>query len=637
MKKLLLGLVILSLVLSVFVGFNSISFAQKKYSEAPMLAELVKAGKLPPVEERLPEEPWVIKPEEEIGQYGGELRTGTTSAATILETGMPAFLFFPDRTGTKIEAHLGKALVPSRDFKKYTIYLRKGLKWSDGHPFTVDDILFWWNDVILNNELTPIKPLLWMPAGKLAKFRKIDDYTLEISFAVSYRPMMWYLAGWGTMSNYAYHPAHYLKKWHKKYNSDADKIARQEGFDSWWKAFSWHSSTSNDPDLPTLNPYKLVKKTTTQIIYERNPYFGAVDTTGNQLPYIDRYVGEIVSNTEVLVMKLLSGEYDIAGKLIDLTNYTLLKENEKKGGYKVLLWDSALSSECVFAFNQNHKDPILRKIFQDKRFRQAMSLAINREEINQFVFLGLGKPVQATVLPSCTYFKEKWATSYAEYDPKKANQLLDSIGLDWDKEHKYRLRPDGKTLEITLQIPTGGTGLSAFYPVCELVKKHWETVGVKVNLTTIDRTLYTQRALAGMLDVGMWNADRVSEGRAYLPGWTKWDITQEGKQAFGWAVDWGLWYETGGKKGEEPSPEVKAFFSAMDQWHLAVTDKKYLEYAQKVWDLQAENLFLIGTVGRCKVPIVVKDYIRNVPKNILWSDDFRFWYSARMEQFFIKK
>ena len=450
--------------------------------------------------------------------------------------------------------------------------------------------------------------------------------------------MLQYLAGWGTMTNYAYHPSHYLKKWHIKYNPDAEKLAKQEGFDTWWKAFSWHTSTNNDPNLPTLNPYRLVRKTTTETIYERNPYFGAVDTAGNQLPYVDRWIGVYVSNKEVLNMKLISGELDLAGRNTDLSDYTLFKENEKKGDYRVLLYTSGLASEIAYAFNQNHKDPVLRKIFQDKRFRQAMSLAINREEISVFIYKGFANPVQATVLPTCSYFKKEWRTSYVNYDPKTANKLLDEIGLDKRDKDGFRLRPDGKPLNITISVPIGVTGGTAFYPVSELVKKYWEDVGVKVALESITMPLYYERARAGLLDIGIWTLDRVNESRAYIPGWSKWDISDPSQRiAFGWANDWGLWYETGGKKGEAPSPDARRFFDTKNQWHLAITDKKYFELAQKLWDIQAENLFLIGTVGDAKIPIIVKNKIRNVPKEMYWSDDFRFWYSARYEQFYIEE
>ena len=628
----------LTVIFSLFLLGLSPVFAQASYNEAPTLAERVAAGELPPVEERLPLEPWVIEPLAEIGQYGGTIRTGTLSAGGSPDFGQPAFLFFTDEEGQEIQPHLGKALVPSEDYSSYTIQLREGLKWSDGYPFTVDDILFWWNDVILNEELTPSVPQIWTPGGNLPEFVKIDDYTLELHFGQPYRPMMFFLAGWGTMASFTLQPKHYLQRWHLSYNPDADDLAKQEGFESWTQSFQDHTSVSNNPETPTLNPFVLVEKTTTLTVYERNPYFGAVDTAGNQLPYVDNWTGEFVSDKEVLTLRLLGGELDLAGRTTELGNYSLYQDYEEQGDYRTLLYTSGLASEVALAFNQNHRDPVVREIFQDKRFRQAMSLAIDRQEISDLVYVGFANPVQATVLPSASYFKPEWRNTYTDYDPERARELLAEMGLTERNSAGYLLMPDGRPLTVNLQVPQGATGAVAFMAVAELLENYWEAVGVQTLVANPTMQLYLERSRAGELDVGIWTLDRVAESRAYLPGWNKWDISDAGQRVFfGWANDWGLWYETRGEQGEEPNEDVAAFFNAMEQWQLATTEEEYLTRAQEVWDMQAENLFLIGTVADVRIPIVVGNRIGNVPEEMYWSDDFRFWYITRFEQFYIKQ
>lgn len=610
-----------------------------KFNEAPMLADLVKQGKLPPVEKRLPEDPLVIEPIEEIGRYGGELKSAALGPAAFsdIEHAREFYFFRPDTQGKKILPNIAKKYEISRDGRTVTIYLRKGMKWSDGTPFTADDVMFWWEDITLNNELTPVKPTRWMPGGKLAKFEKVDDYTIRIRFAAPYRPIIGILGYFSTGQNSFYAPKHYLKKWHIKYNPDANKLAKEEGFDAWFKAIQFHAdvgSSGQDPNTPVLGPWVLERRTTERKTYVRNPYFCAIDPVGNQLPYIDRLVVDIVGNREVGIMKLISGELTHGGLAIggDMEDYTLYKENEKKGDYRVLLWLSSNPTEVAFGFNRNHPDLVLRKIFQDPRFSRAMSLAINRDEINKFVYLGTGVPMQATVHPSCSFYKEEWGKAYVQYDPSLANRLLDEMGLKRGTDG-YRLRPDGKTLAITVPY-VEGAGIRGVKTVCELVKEYWEKVGVKVALNPEERSLYVTRGNAGLHDVGVWSPNRMLELRCFIPGMTTW---RPNYYPIGWAVKWGLWWETGGKSGEEPDSETKAFFKALDSWYLSVTDKEYIKRAQTAWDFQARNLYLIGTVGMVQCPVIISNKLRNVPEKVLWGDDLSWWDVTKPEQWFFKR
>jgi len=641
-RRLIIGLLSVSLC---FVGITPVFTAQliktfnspaeyekitgrkiEKFHEAPMLRVKVAAGELPPVEQRLPEEPLVVQPYEEIGQYGGTIHGIATSPDQwddTIFTHIPT-VFYWSNDCTEIFPNYGASYEFSKDKKTITIRLRKGIKWSDGHPMTAEDILFWWEDEILNDELTPVKTFHEL-AGKLPEVEKVDDYTIRLHYAA---PCGARLGHFICIFAFRPDPKHYLKKWHIKYNPRADEIAKEEGYDHWWQAFNYHVNhwaSQQDVNLPVLGAWVLKERTTTRKIYERNPYYWKIDTAGNQLPYADKLITDIVSDMEVVNMKAMAGEVDFVGMPLLLENYPLFKENAKKGNYRVFLWNTTNGSECSFLPNLNHKDPVLRNIFQDVRFRQAMSLAINRDEINELVFMGTGIPRQVTVFPNASYYKEQWGKAYAQYDPAKANQLLDEMGLKWDSEHKFRLRPDGKTLAITIEFWAGEAPLTA---ICELVKEYWEKIGIKVALKSEERTFYEQRTAAGEHDVGVWETDRCMEGRIF---------SQPPKGWFS-APQWATWFNTKGETGEEPPEVLKKYVRLIDEWQTTLMgSKEYKQLAQKVFDTFAENIWIIGTVGLAKRPIVVKNYLRNLPEKAYFGCDNDWWAGFLAEQWFLKK
>ena len=610
--------------------------AVARYNESHMLAKLVKEGKLPPVEERLPEEPRVIEPLEEIGQYGGILNVAdldpynAIDARSLRRHGL--FRFSEDCT--EIIPDIAKGFEISEDKKTFTIHLRKGLKWSNGVPFTVDDILFWWQDIVLNKELTPIIGRLWKPGGELARFEKVNNYTLRIHFAEPYPVVTQLGHSFGSGQGGLYDPKHYLKEYHIKYNPKANEIAKKEGYEYWWELFKvvrnpGYNQWNIDVNLPTLDTYVIKKIALDYQVWERNPYFWQVDTVGNQLPYIDTLIDRLYGNQEVLNMKVMSGEIDLASFSLLLSDYPLLKESEKRGNYRTFMWKTAIGAAVAFAPNQNHRDPVLREIMQNIKFRQALSLAINREEINEIVCFGLAIPRQATVLPTCSFYKEEWDRAYAEYDPEKANELLDKMNLKWNKNQSNRLRPDGKPLSILIEYYSGEGPRTA---ICELVEEYWEKIGIRVALKPEDRSFYNQRANAGLLDIGLWHLDCVTELHVYGQPHSGKMLSFDG--GCGWAKQWELWFNTGGKQGKEPPEEIKLFYKDMEDWSLATTKKEYVRLAQKIFDFHAKQLIYIGTVGMAPWPVIVKNNLKNVPTQGWWSWDSNFWIAFEPAQFF---
>lgn len=613
-----------------------------KYNEAPMLKIKVAAGELPPVERRLPEKPVVVQPIEEIGQYGGTVRIPYVGANWVLDVtfirGVEPLLRLDTDLKT-IVPNLADKWEFSEDGKTLTIYLLRGIKWSDGVPFNTDDIMFWYEDILLNKELTPAIKSTLRPGGEVIKVEKVDDYTVRMRFATPY-PLMeiMFVSPYGVIK--PFEPAHHLKQFHIKYNPKADELAKENGFDYWYqylnkkRARMW-INVPLEPDLPTLGAFRCAKKETDYYIFERNPYYWKVDPEGNQLPYIDKVLSTMVSNKEVLNGKIVSGEADFGWMFTHLVDYTLYKENEKSGNYRVMPWPGALLT--VYEPNQTHKDPVLRKIFQDVRFRRALSLAINREEINDVVYFGLGVPSQMTLLPGSSYFEPEFQKAYVEYNPEKANQLLDEMGLEWDTNHEYRLRPDGKRLGWLTQYWIA----HVFHePENELVKEYWGEIGLKVDFKGISSDLYMARSDANLIDMGIWCGAYLGDvGMALMPAYFV-PMCETWENA--WCKEWARWCLSEGKEGEEPPGKVKKLYEWWQKMNITMDKEDKVRLGKKIMASQAENLWCIGTVAQLPLYLcIVKDNLANFPKvdrsTPPIDDATAYNYAWHPEQLFLKR
>ncbi|HHV80051.1 TPA: ABC transporter substrate-binding protein [bacterium] len=607
-----------------------------KYSEAPMLADLVKQGKLPPVEQRIPKNPLVVTPVEEVGQYGGTWRRawlGLSDQWGPNKICVEHLLMF-DKSGTKVLPNIAESWNVSRDARVYTFKIREGIKWSDGTPLTTDDVMFWYEDVILNKELTPNVPLWLTSGGKPCEIEKVDTYTFRVKFA---QPSPLFLINICKQGGNAFFlPKHYMKQFHPKYTSkeEIEKKAKEAGFQFWYQLFDARGMNSNawlqNPQLPVLYPWRAASSpTATTMILERNPYYWKVDPAGNQLPYIDKIAQALLENREMIVMKAISGEIDMQMRHMSLSDYTLLMENKSKGGYRVLQWKQGVGADVMICLNQNVKDPVLRKLFEDRRFRQALSIAINREEINQLVYLGLGEPRQASLISGVAFYDPEWEKMWAEYDPKRASEILDKMGFNKKDKEGFRLRPDGKTLTLTITFPSGVFG--AWSDVLEMVEKYWEAIGVKVALQPVERSLYVTRCNAGDLEIGIWNFDRNAAVMSD-PGRLLGTVT-DGP----WAPLYGQWYSTGGKGGEEPKGDIRKIYDLWDKVTVTADEKQRDRYFKEIINLHKRNIWMIGTVGELPQPVVVKNNFRNVPDGLVWDDTLRAPKNARPEQFFFKQ
>ena len=483
-------------------AFASAAWAAK---EAPELAELVKLGKLPPVEERLPDAPLVVEPVEEIGRYGGTLnRTyfGTSDAAGWERLTREPLIGW-DREYVQLRPNVARAWEVLEDGRVFVFHLRKGMKWSDGTPFTADDILFWYEDIILNKELNPVPPSLWSFKGELLQVEKIDDYTVKISFSEPYGWFPYQLAEFGNI----YAPKHYLKQFHINYadQEELERQTREAGFSTWNQLFTDKNSAFNNPDYPVITAWKVDARPSARFVASRNPYYWKVDPEGNQLPYIDRVSQQLISDTELMVMKAISGEIDFQIRHFHnrWLDFPLLMQNAESGKYRVLLWNSDYAGAAVLYFNLNTKNPVLRPLFNDSRFRRALSLAIDRDEINELVFLGAGAPQQPFLTPGSPAYDESTARRYTEYDPARANELLDEIGLTQRDSAGYRLSPDGQPIVINIEVRSGVSQEQV--TTAELFADYWSKVGIRAVVKAGEKPLETRKE-AGEHDVMMQDA-----------------------------------------------------------------------------------------------------------------------------------
>lgn len=579
------------------------------YQEAPELTARVTAGEIPPVEQRLPEEPLVLVPMEKVGQYGGSMRVGSvgfTGWTDFTDARWPGLLRYSADTA-EVLPYLTKGYELSADGKTITLHFREGLKWSDGSPFTLEDVLFWWEDQILNDELTPTKPGRWMSGGELAQFEKIDDTTLRIRFAESNPAAVFTIAHHGGRQRTIFQPGEYLKTWHLEHNPQANAVAKEEGYDSWTEAYMFHQTygpQQTDTGLPVVAAWALETVAPTHRTFVRNPYYHSVDTAGNQLPYIDSVTRSLVGDAETLKLQVVAGEFDINWREVSGDDYPLLLKNQESAGYRVAL--VKYPGHLVFlAFNQTSKDPAKREIFQNVAFRRAMSMAINRDEINEIVFAGQGVPSAVTPDASTSFYKQGWESAWAQFDPDHANRLLDEIGLAERDDSGFRLRPDGEKLVVIIEYQERGPRT----PTLELIKEYWDAVGVQTELKPLERTFYFTRINAAEHDVGVWHLDAALEGPLLA--------SKNGSLNFGGGigagVEWINWRDTQGQSGEEPPEEVKEWFEGTDKFVvLPQGSPEYIELGQELFDWFIDQVNLIGTVTDIRQPIVLNKDLRNV-------------------------
>ena len=625
----------------------------QELQEAPQLAELVKAGKLPPVEQRLPQYLMVIQPVREIGKYGGVLRRGFTGPGDdengnrFNASDRPILV---DHTGTVPRPSLAKGWKMSEDGKTFTLYLRRGLKWSDGHPMTADDFVFWFEDIYNNKDLNPTPIPDLTPQGKPGRIVKVDDFTVNFEFDVPFylfeELMMGdTLIGGGQAvrqsnkrSHGAYAPAHYLKQFLPKYAGGveaANAAAKAEGFDNWVARLHFKKDWTLNPELPVLGPWRTVRPINNPTwVMERNPYYWAVDTAGNQLPYLDGVVMTLAENLELLNLRAIAGEYDVQERHVDIGKLPVILENQAKGNYKVHLDLAFNGADAIFQFNQSYTaDPEIAKWLKNADFRRALSLAIDRNQLNETFWLGTAVPGSPAPAESLPYFpgpgwREKWST----YDPKKANELLDKIGLAKRDAQGFRVRTDNGE-RLRLQV----IAVQAFLPwpkIAEMVADQWAKVGIQADVRDTERNLAFTRTRNNEHHIMVWN----NGGTEFLYLFPRHAIPVDPTEAF-MGPEYAKWYASNGALGTKPDdPHILKIF---DLFRSAASQKQpeRIEIAKEIWRIVIDQQYGIGTVGQSAALMgvrLVKNNLGNVPARNCIAQHCRTPGGAHPETWFFK-
>ncbi|MHC5654216.1 ABC transporter substrate-binding protein [Stappia sp. ICDLI1TA098] len=614
-------------------GIGSASALELK--ETPSLVDRVGVD-LPPVTERLPEEPLIVDPSvrgRQIGTPGGQIDTliGRSKDVRLINVWGYARLVGYD-SDLQLRPDLLKSF-ESEDDRRFTLRLRKGHKWSDGAPFTSEDIRFWYEDVALNEKLQPSGlPQFMLAGGKPPVFEVLDETTVRFTWDAPNPLFKPELAK--SRPPFIYRPAHYLKQFHARYGDmdDIAQLAARKKLRNWAALFNKMDDMydARNPDLPTLQPWvRVVDDGERRFVLERNPYYHRVDTAGQQLPYVDRVI-MTVADGKIIPAKTQAGEVNLQARNIGFSDITILKQGEKAGRFETYLWPISKGSQISLIPNLTVKDPVWRKLMRDARFRHALSLGIDREMIDKVLYLGFGSPGNDTVLPMSPLFRAEYRSLNAEFDPKKANALLDEIGLTERRGDGVRRLPDGRPLEIIVE--AAGESQEEL-DALELVAETWREIGVKLFPKPSQRDIIRERALSGLLVMAVWSGFENGIPTSEMPPE---DFAPVRSDFLSWSA-WGNWYETQGQTGEKPDWEPAVQLTSLyDDWLTSTSEEERTEIWHEMLRIHAEQTIHIGLVSEVRQPVVVRD-LGNVPVEGIygWDPGAQFGIH-RMDEFYLK-
>lgn len=587
--------------------------------EPEFLREHVASGALPPLAERLPKTPLVLDLPaigRETGRCGGAIHSlisGQRDIRIMTIYGYARLVGLDETLAFRPDILQSFEVEEERIF---TFHLREGHKWSDGSAFTAEDFRYCWEDVWLNRDLTPggLSRALLVD-GKPGRFEIVDPLTVRYSWDAPNPDFLPDIASAQPLGLAL--PAAYMKQFHEKYQ-DPDTLEKLVADNKARKWTTLHLRMARqyrpeNPDLPTLDPWRnRTAPPAERFVFERNPFFHRVDQTGQQLPYIDQVILG-VSASEIIVAKTQAGESDLQALGLDFADYTLLKAAEKRYPVKVHLWKRTQTSRFALQANLNYFDPGWVKVLRDVRFRRALSLAIDRHEINVALFYGLARESADSVLPESPLYKPQYAKAWAAFDRDAANALLDKAGLAARDGDGMRLLPDGRTAQLVVETP-GESILET--DVLELISDYWKAVGLSTFVRTSQRDVFRSRAVGGQIMMSLWSgADNGVPTADMSPA----DLAPTGDMQLQWPV-WGLHYLSNGQQGTPPDmPEAITLLDLLRKWRHATTTQERAAAWASMLALYTDQVFSIGVVNATLQPILASTRLRNVPEKGLYS------------------
>ena len=599
----------------------------KTYVETPFFQELVATGTLPPVQERVPKEPFVRSPKNlgrVVGKQGGALRMlmGDTRDNRFMTVyGYTRLVVF----NRKLELEPDLLLrVEVEDEQRFTLVLRKDHQWSDGAPFTAEDFRYMWEDVYFNKRLSPSGPPPALSVnGKFAQFDVLDETRVRYSFDA---PAPFFLPALAdSFPLYLQAPAHYLKQFHERY-ADKDALAaavKAEHVKDWGSLYERRARQfrPDNPDLPTLDPWRPRTQLPSELlVFERNPFFHRVDSVGQQLPYLDR-VQIAISSTGLIAAKTGAGDTDLQARFLNFSDYTFLKDAETRQNFSVRLWEKGEGSFLALYPNLNAKDDVWRALMRDTNFRRALSLGIARHDINQILFYGLARESANTILSESPLYQERYAKAYTDYDTVLANNMLDAVGLNKRDSDNIRLLPDGRRAEFTIETAGDSTVTDLLALVCE----GWLDLGLKAFVHSSSLDVFRKRVWSGeavmSADIGLDNAAPSAKMEPI-------SLCPSLQSQFQWPL-FGQYVESNGREGTAiDMPEVLALADLHRAWRHSRREDERVKIWTQILDIHAREVFSIGIVNGTLQPVVVSNRLGNVPEKALYAYEPTAYFGA---------
>jgi peptide/nickel transport system substrate-binding protein len=634
--------------------FEAAGSCTMSYSENPKINEynamIFGNPDLPSVADRLPDDPVVMIPNRAVGIHGGQMNhlgnnteAGTGEFTSVRNTNLVVF----DDDLQKIHPLVAESYEWNDDFTVLTFKTRPGLKWSNGDAFTADDITFWYNDFILDENIYPKRPTKWMVAGKPMVAETIDDTTMTFTLPSPKPGLIGLIAGdYGA----TYLPKTFLKQFHPKYNPDADKVAKAAGLENGYAAIDLYYGGSDWTDVPSpmfknadaatklglhtkpmLEPWILISEDADHRRWVPNPYYFGVDSAGQQLPYIDQMYERYVPQAEVRNLMISNGEIGWKAQSLNLEDAPVLQKNQEEGGYKVH-FVPRVGGNVNYAFNYSHKDEGMAAIFNDIRFRQAASLAMDREEILDLVHLGEGEIMQATRFDPAVvdWISQELKDYYTDFDPDTSNALLDEMGMKDIDGDGYRERPDGSQFLIQ------NIFCEQYGPrrINELWQGYFKDIGINMSVKEVTTDEY--RALQGSNDhdMGFINTqfsalDLASRTQNYIPPFNSYFGLTFGQP-------WAVWMDGAG--GIEPPQHVKDWAQWADEFQqYEMGSDEQNAVGIRLAESITKQLYWIGHVGSLPQMLIIHNDIENANPNKAFSWDHLLQAPNRFNQFFFKE
>ena len=602
---------------------------------------------LPPLSNRIPQEPLVVVPYDTIGKHGGTLDvlSNATEAGTsdFLSVRHVNFVRFSDDLQT-IVPNIAKGWKWNDDFTALTFYLRKGHKWSDGAPFTSADVKFYHDNLMLDANIFE-KPKDYITVGGETMTVETPDETTVVFKLPSPKPGL--LAHFATSYAQGFQPLHFLGKFHPDVNPDADKYAQSFGFENGYDAIKAYYGNSDwtdtpspllsrpeiagklpQPVLPTLESHIYIADTTEGRHLVANPYFHQIDPTGQQLPYISEQDEVYKNDNEVRLLAIVNGDVDYKAQSLQLASAPALLDGQQGGNYTVDLRPEITIG--VFSFNVTHEDPAKRAVFNDVRFREAMSIAINRQELNEVGFFGQGTPQQYVGFsPKPEFISDKWLNYKTDFDAAAANALLDQVGMKDTDGDGFRELPNGEKLVIAMSFSTQGIAGQTV----ELVAQYWADVGIQSVVKEVTPDEFRSAQSANKLDVMMW---RKSQPLAIVLGNNElWVPPFENYFGVRTGMLWAEWVDSNGAKGVEPPAYVKQLIADVNKFQSAdQSSAEFRELGERLVKNMVENLLFIGTVN-APAPMIHHNSLKNFTSFKTHSYEYYRTYPYRATQWWL--